>query len=60
MTRHLIDKPRTTQDKRLSQFLKIARTTGPHQSTQNLISRVRTRPDLRLAAYTRIARGHEV
>ncbi len=60
MSKHLIDKPRINQGTRLGQFLKIARSLGPHQSTQTLIARMRPHPDQRLPAYTRIARGQEV
>ncbi|MFU8899821.1 hypothetical protein LY56_01631 [Roseinatronobacter thiooxidans] len=60
MSKHLIDKPRINQGTRLGQFLKIARSTAPHQTTQTLIARLRAHPDQRLAAYTRIARGREV
>ena len=59
MSKHLIDKPRTNHGTRLGQFLKIARSTAPHQTTQALVTRLRANPDQRLAVYTRIARGRE-
>jgi hypothetical protein len=59
MTRHVIDSPRSSVGTRLSQFMKIAHATNPHQATRRLIARLRPQSGQRLGAYIRIARGQQ-
>lgn len=61
MPRHLIDTPRSSPDpaSRLNQFLKIARSETPHETTRSLAARMRARADKRTSAYAKIARGHK-
>jgi len=60
MTKHILDRPRSSAAQRLKKFVEIERSGKPSSSSQALQTRARSPKAPKLAIYTRIERGAEV
>lgn len=58
MQRHIVDRPKDFDSSlRFQQFLRIARTTGPHRASLTL--QRRAQEHVRLVPFIKIARGQQ-